>query len=216
MQARSDSRSPKQKKHPLRILNPNTLSLLLLLVTDDILTSLNPGPKTKKTKQKKGLLAAEDYLGALDILQLAKATVKSDLGKLQSLKHVGRKLTEYEELVSDLLSNRFVTLAVTIPVDTSAGGGGGTAGGSAEFSWDTTTTTTTTTSTPEAGNGGARAENGARGTAGGGAISAGGDELRREVELTVQGLLRLGEMERVLGVVQERVSEDLKLIIRFV
>ncbi|CAN0480835.1 unnamed protein product, partial [Hapterophycus canaliculatus] len=64
-----------------------------------------------------GLLAAEDYLGALDILQSAKSTVKSDLGKLQSLKHVGRKLTEYEELVSDLLSNRFVTLAVTIPVD---------------------------------------------------------------------------------------------------
>ncbi|CAN0200493.1 unnamed protein product, partial [Ectocarpus fasciculatus] len=41
-------------------------------------------------------------------------------------------------------------------------------------------------------------------------------ELRRDLELVVQGLLRLGEMERVLGVVQDRVSEDLKLIIRTV
>lgn len=38
----------------------------------------------------KGLLAAEDYLGALDILQSAKNTVQNDLAKLQSLKHVGR------------------------------------------------------------------------------------------------------------------------------
>ena len=37
-----------------------------------------------------GLLAAEDYLGALDILQSAKRTVNNELGKLQSLKHVGR------------------------------------------------------------------------------------------------------------------------------
>ncbi|CAN0141378.1 unnamed protein product, partial [Scytosiphon promiscuus] len=169
-----------------------------------------------------GLLAAEDYLGALDILQSAKRTVKSDLGKLQSLKHVGRKLTEYEELVSDLLSSRFVTLAVTIPVDTAGDGGGGVGsgagdngagigGGSADLSWEPA-------AAGEAGGGGSgdavggRAQNGARS----GTISAGGDELRQDVELTVQGLLRLGEMERVLGVVQERVSEDLKLIIRTV
>lgn len=147
---------------------------------------------------RQGLLAAEDYLGALDILHSAKATVKNDLGKLQSLKHVGRKLKEYEGLVSDLLSNRFVTLAVTIPVD--AGGGAGAAAADAngsDLSWET----------PESlgGAGGASAA-GMNGTA--------GDELRRDLELIVQGLLRLGEMERVVGVVQERVSEDLKLIIR--
>lgn len=39
---------------------------------------------------KQALLAAEDYLGALDILQSAKRTVQNDLGKLQSLKHVSR------------------------------------------------------------------------------------------------------------------------------
>lgn len=42
------------------------------------------------TLSTKALLAAEDYLGALDILQSAKRTVQNDLGKLQSLKHVTR------------------------------------------------------------------------------------------------------------------------------
>lgn len=41
-------------------------------------------------EKKQALLAAEDYLGALDILQSAKRTVQNDLGKLQSLKHVNR------------------------------------------------------------------------------------------------------------------------------
>ena len=40
--------------------------------------------------EKQGLLAAEDYLGALDIIQSAKSTVKNELGKLQGLKNVGR------------------------------------------------------------------------------------------------------------------------------
>ncbi|CBJ32982.1 conserved unknown protein [Ectocarpus siliculosus] len=165
-----------------------------------------------------GLLAAEDYLGALDILQSAKSTVKNELGKLHSLRNVGRQLKEYEELVSGLLSNRFVALAVTIPVDVvgSAAAGGAATGGNGNgrgdpadglSSWETAAATDR--------EGGDAATNG-RGGEAGGAISAGGDEMRRDLELVVQGLLRLGEMERVLGVVQDRVSEDLKLIIRTV
>lgn len=159
-------------------------------------------------------------MGALDILQSAKGTVKNELGQLQSLKHVGRQLKEYEGLVSDLLSNRFVTLAVTIPVDSGGGGAAATTatgdssnGGPADLSWEAT----------EENGGGGGGSNGVAnsggdaGTATGGGgrvLSTGGDELRQDLELIVQGLLRLGEMERVLGVVQERVSEDLKLIIR--
>lgn len=153
-------------------------------------------------------------MGALDILQSAKGTVKNELGNLQSLKHVGRKLNEYEGLVSDLLRNRFVTLAVTIPVDSgstaAAAAGDSNSGGPADPSWETIEET--------AGgiNGVANSGGDGRAAPEGGEISAGGDELRRDLELIVQGLLRLGEMERVLGVVQERVSEDLKLIIRLV
>lgn len=165
-------------------------------------------------RERQGLLAAEDYLGALDILQSAKGIVKNELGKLQSLKHIGRQLKEYEGLVSDLLSNRFITLAVTIPVD--SGAGAGCDGKPADQSWEITEGT-------GGGGGGGGWSNGVSnsgggsGTAaggGGGVTSAGGDDLRRDLELIVQGLLRLGEMERVLGVVQERVSDDLKLIIR--
>ena len=155
-------------------------------------------------------------MGALDILQSAKAIVKSELGKLQSLKHVGRKLKEYEGLVSDLLSNRFVTLAVTIPVDTGAAAADD-GGGYADPSWETG-------HVPGGGSGGgggggiSKGIGSSSGDDGGGAaaaaVDAEGEGLRRDLDLIVQGLLRLGEMERVVGVVQERVSEDLKLIIR--
>lgn len=161
-----------------------------------------------RSRVRQGLLAAEDYLGALDILQSAKSTVKNELGKLHSLRHVGRQLKEYEELVSGLLSNRFVALAVTIPVDTggaATGGSGRDDAAAGVSSWETATERDGGSAASRAGNGAAQ---------GAGAISAGGDELRRDLELVVQGLLRLGEMERVLGVVQDRVSEDLKLIIR--
>ncbi len=156
---------------------------------------------------RKGLLAAEDYLGALDILQSAKAIVKDELGKLQSLKHVGRKLKEYEGLVSDLLSNRFVTLAVTIPVDTGASAADG--GDFSDPSWETG-------DVPGGGVGnGVGISGGDDGGGAAAALDAEGEGLRRDLELIVQGLLRLGEMEKVLGLVQERVSEDLKLIIRW-
>ena len=182
-----------------------TRAALVSVLDGDCIFRLPPAPK--------GLLAAEDYLGALDILQSAKAIVKSELGKLQSLKHVGRKLKEYEGLVSDLLSNRFVTLAVTIPVDTGAAAADD-GGGYADPSWETGLV-------PGGGGGGGGISKGigsSSGDDGGGAaaaaVDAEGEGLRRDLDLIVQGLLRLGEMERVVGVVQERVSEDLKLIIR--
>ncbi|CAB1117563.1 unnamed protein product [Ectocarpus sp. CCAP 1310/34] len=165
-----------------------------------------------------GLLAAEDYLGALDILQSAKSTVKNELGKLHSLRNVGRQLKEYEELVSGLLSNRFVALAVTIPVDVvgSTAAGGAATGGSGNGRDDPAAGLSSWETAAAADHDGGDAATNGRGGDAGGAISAGGDELRRDLELVVQGLLRLGEMERVLGIVQDRVSEDLKLIIRTV
>ncbi|CAM9660149.1 unnamed protein product [Ectocarpus sp. 6 AP-2014] len=165
-----------------------------------------------------GLLAAEDYLGALDILQSAKSTVKNELGKLHSLRNVGRQLKEYEELVSGLLSNRFVALAVTIPVDVvgSAAAGDAATGGNGSGRGDPAAGLSSWETAAAADREGGDAATNGRGGDAGGAISAGGDELRRDLELVVQGLLRLGEMERVLGVVQDRVSEDLKLIIRTV
>ncbi|CAN0498700.1 unnamed protein product, partial [Discosporangium mesarthrocarpum] len=36
------------------------------------------------------LLAAEDFLGALDIVQSARCMLRQELGDLQCLKHVGR------------------------------------------------------------------------------------------------------------------------------
>lgn len=112
--------------------------------------------------------------------------------------------------MSDLLSNRFVNLAVTIPLsnsnpsvgrgldgDEGADDGGG----------------LTVAGPLEGGAGGGSRSNGGGGGAGRGDQE--GEELRADLQLVVQGLLRLGEMEKVLGTVQERVSEDLKLIIRW-
>lgn len=107
-----------------------------------------------------------------------------------------RQLAEYEELVSELLSNRFVNIAVTIPVETTPSSAG--MDDSTGSGWGA-----------QAG----RVSDSSSGVVIGG-DAAGGGKLRRDLDLVVQGLLRLGEMERVLGVVQERVSEDLKLIIR--
>lgn len=137
-----------------------------------------------------------------------------------------RKLSEYEELVSDLLSSRFVHLAVTIPLSTSAGGVGGDDGGDGDANGDPRpdgeidlsrdfvdplgrvdwTAAEGLGGSSSTSNGGGESEEGREGRE--------REEIRRDLQLIVRGLLRLGEMERVLGVVQERVSEDLKLIIR--
>lgn len=96
--------------------------------------------------------------------------------------------------MSELLSNRFVTLAVSIPVETAAAIA---ESGDGE-SWEVVT----------------GAEKGGAADSSVGMSVSSGEELRKDLQVVVQGLLRLGEMEKVLGVVQERVSEELKLIIR--
>lgn len=101
--------------------------------------------------------------------------------------------------MTELLSNRFVTLAVSISVDT--------------------TTAATTTVIAESGDDDCweqvtEAQKGGAVDSSVGMSTSIGEELRRDLQVVVQGLLRLGEMEKVLGVVQERVSEELKLIIR--
>lgn len=98
--------------------------------------------------------------------------------------------------MSELLGNRFVTLAVSIPVDTTAAAGIAESG-DGEY-WEQVT----------------EAEKGGSVDRSVGMSTSMGEELRRDLQVVVQGLLRLGEMEKVLGVVQERVSEELKLIIR--
>lgn len=124
--------------------------------------------------------------------------------------------------MSDLLSSRFVNLAVTIPLSTTAVG----AGDAPDNSGDGDSTDPLKgggDNSSSSGWSGAGTGAGPGGVVGGRSRNDGGgvrerqregQQLERDLQLIVRGLLRLGEMEKVLGVVQERVSEDLKLIIR--
>lgn len=105
--------------------------------------------------------------------------------------------------MSELLSSRFVSLAVTMPVDTAAPGSNDLPDVTASWGLEEADIRSSSGSNGLGGGG-----------SGGGSWGAGSDELRRDLELVVQGLLRLGEVEKVLAVMQDRVSEDLKLIIR--
>lgn len=118
--------------------------------------------------------------------------------------------------MSELLNSRFVNLAVTIPVDGATTTTASTTTSDADVMWEAnergtepTWGASATSTSNGSGGGGCDGEEG-EGKSGG--VIAGG--LRRDLDLVVRGLLRLGEMETVLGVVQERVSDDLKLIIR--
>lgn len=133
----------------------------------------------------------------------------------------GRKLVEYEGLVSELLSSRFIHLAVTIPVSDAAGSGRSSSFDAFDDDEEWAEEDGGAQASPGRGVGNA---GGRKGVRAGVEAEAGGEDpgndaderLREELQMVVQGLLRLGQMERVLGVVQERVSEDLKLIIRCV
>lgn len=133
-----------------------------------------------------------------------------------------RKLAEYEALVSELLSSRFVHLAVTIPLSTEMVDGNSSSFDTFEdMDWEEQESEENSKTFGEryrSCEGGRETRDVGNGHGGGVEVrvikNGAGEKLREELLTAVQGLLRLGEMEKVLGVVQERVSEDLKLIIR--
>ena len=58
------------------------------------------------------LLEEEDYLGALDEIGYAKQLFSKELIGLNCVKMVGQQLDSYDELVCEILCNRFVSLAI--------------------------------------------------------------------------------------------------------
>ena len=58
------------------------------------------------------LMDLEDYLGALDEIGYAKQLFGEELQGLSCVRMVGQQLDEYDELVCEIMSNRFVSLAV--------------------------------------------------------------------------------------------------------
>ena len=58
------------------------------------------------------LLEDEDYLGALDEIGYAKQLFSKELIGLNCVKMVGQQLDSYDELVCEILCNRFVSLAI--------------------------------------------------------------------------------------------------------
>jgi hypothetical protein len=57
------------------------------------------------------LLAADDYSGALDVLDAARRTLSGELSELNCLKSAARQMTEYESLAYTMLASRFLSMA---------------------------------------------------------------------------------------------------------
>ncbi|CAM9093662.1 unnamed protein product, partial [Phaeothamnion confervicola] len=166
------------------------------------------------------LLAAEDYTGALDIIESARAALQGGgLAETQCLKQVGRQLADYEDLVGDLLGGQFVSIAVSISGSGDGDGGGldgcgdgygdgyRDGGGGDGFSYDDRPWS------PGSGGGGGLGEGEAGEDAAGRTMGR-----RQEEQLTpvVAGLLRLKRLAPVLDAYRQRLDDDLKLIIRTV
>jgi len=58
------------------------------------------------------LLESEDYLGALDVASLAKNIFNNQLVGIVCMRKVGDQLEEYENLVCEVLCNRFISAAI--------------------------------------------------------------------------------------------------------
>eukprot|EP00611_Tribonema_gayanum_P006690 TRINITY_DN1598_c0_g1_i3.p1 TRINITY_DN1598_c0_g1~~TRINITY_DN1598_c0_g1_i3.p1 ORF type:complete len:811 (+),score=207.55 TRINITY_DN1598_c0_g1_i3:43-2475(+) len=124
------------------------------------------------------LLAADDYSGALDVLEGARRALAGDLADMHCLRAASRQMTEYEDLAFAMLTSRLLSVAQhTRP---------GEAGG----------------------HGGDDASEDARGSE--------GADLEVALVPVVQAVERLGKLEKVLDMFEERLLEDLKLIIRTV
>jgi vacuolar protein sorting-associated protein 54 len=66
------------------------------------------------------LLEVEDYLGALDEIAYAKQLFSKELLGLNCVKMIGQQLDSFDELVCEILCNRFVSLAVGWDEDSSS------------------------------------------------------------------------------------------------
>lgn len=60
------------------------------------------------------LLASEDYMAALDVLEDARSVMTDCLSGVQCLRKLERQLAEYLELVTDLMGSSFINLALQI------------------------------------------------------------------------------------------------------
>ena len=63
------------------------------------------------------LLESEDYLGALDVASLAKNIFNKQLVGIVCMRKVGDQLEEYENLVCEVLCNRFISAAIHFESD---------------------------------------------------------------------------------------------------
>ena len=63
------------------------------------------------------LLESEDYLGALDVASLAKNIYNNQLLGIVCMRKVGDQLEEYENLVCEVLCNRFISAAIHFESD---------------------------------------------------------------------------------------------------
>lgn len=58
------------------------------------------------------LLASEDYMAALDILEDSRAVLRDSLAGVQCLRKLDRQLSDYLDLVVDLMGGSFINVAV--------------------------------------------------------------------------------------------------------
>lgn len=60
------------------------------------------------------LLSSEDYMGALDVLEDARAILADSLSGVHCMRKLERQLSDYLELVTELMGTSFINLAVTL------------------------------------------------------------------------------------------------------
>jgi vacuolar protein sorting-associated protein 54 len=66
--------------------------------------------EAKKTVRM--LLDVDDYVGALQIIDDARNTYNAELSKLRCMIRIGQELDEYHSLIGEVMSNRFVAVAI--------------------------------------------------------------------------------------------------------
>ena len=59
------------------------------------------------------LLSASKYEDALDVIAEARELLEGELSGINALKHTGRQLNEYEDLIGDTMSSKFIDLALS-------------------------------------------------------------------------------------------------------
>ena len=143
------------------------------------------------------LLDLEDYVGALEEIGYAKKLFAEELVGLSCVRIVGQQLDEYDELVCEIMSNRFVSLAVEWEED--AGNVEEDGVGRSEKRGSSSMDDFDPTSLEAAG-------------IGGGADSGNSDS--ESLEHLMLALLKCGRLTAALNMYKSRLSEAIKLIVR--